>query len=184
MPEYPARCLALLLILHASVFFSDLGLQHSLPEEWLIHLHVLFLLLVSSPFHSSLPSIVFIRADQWPIFLLGSTDPTLVPDKRPSPFSFSISPSKSTLDQSLSFPFAREVQDDAGIASSCCATEGEQKSKEDLSKAPEKSPAAPDSSPVSSLLDSLSLSNFTNLCLRHNRSMLLLSSAPPALSTP
>ena len=48
----------------------------------------------------------------------------------------------SGLHQSLSFPFAREIKYDSDIASSAsCATEGEQDSKEELSKAPEKSPS-------------------------------------------
>ena len=43
------------------------------------------------------------------------------------------------------FPFARAIQDDSDTASSdSCAAEGEQESKEELSKARQKSPTAPD----------------------------------------
>ena len=55
--------------------------------------------------------------------------------KPPSTSSFSISPSRSALHQSLSFHLAEDVQEIADIASSAsCAKEGEQEPKEELSR--------------------------------------------------
>ena len=62
------------------------------------------------------------RSYLWPTSSLGSMDSPSVTDHGPLSYSFSTSPSKSMLHQSLSFPFANAVQDDSDIAlSTSCA---------------------------------------------------------------
>ena len=131
------------------------------------------------------------------IFPLGSTDPSSVPDQGPTTSSFSISPSRSLLHQSLFISFARAVPDDSDIASSAsCAVleeadiassvssarEDGQEREEELSKAPENDLlllTAP--SLATSLLVPFHLPILPTCACVVQVPMLLLSSALPAL---
>ena len=109
-------------------------------------------------------------------------DPPSASEKLPSTYSFSVSPSRSALHQSLSFPIEGDFLEDVDIASSTSfVIEGEQEQKEEPSDATAKPLSAPDGSHCCKILArSLSFSIFPTWACVPTASIPLLTSAPPA----